>query len=88
MGAIALAADLEPDVWMGVREMLDGQITGELALLVDAARHLCRAAIPYTDPDAPVDDLVGVLGDWQDTASDADVANALTKAAHMAEGGK
>lgn len=85
MGALAVAVELNPDVWMGLREMPETEISGELAVLVDAARHLSRAALPLHDADGPVNDLVGVLGEWHDRALDADIYAALAKASEQAD---
>ena len=83
LGALAVAAGLEPDTWMGLREIPESQIKGIDRVLVDAAWVLASAAVPELGTEhMPVHDLVGVLGDWSDRSSDAEVFDALTKAAH------
>ncbi len=86
LGALAVAAGEEPDAWMGLRELPESQITGTDRALVDAAWYLVVVAVPHVDSwQLPVDDMVGLLGDWADRATDAEVFDALTKAAHAAQ---
>lgn len=88
LGAIGVARGMEPDIWMGLRELSPSEIYGTDKDVVDAARFLAEAAVPGQCPlDMPVNDLVGVLGDWADAASDEEVYDAFTKAAHLAEQG-
>lgn len=83
LGALAVAAGLEADDWMGLRDIPEHEITGIDRVLVDAAWVLAAAAVPELGAEhMPVHDLVGVLGDWSDRVSDAEVFDALTKAAH------
>lgn len=85
LGALAVAAGLEPDTWMGLREVPESEIAGVDRVLVDAAWVLASAAVPGVGAEhMPVHDLVGVLGDWSDRSTDAEVFDALAKAAHVA----
>jgi hypothetical protein len=85
LGAIAVAAGLEPDTWMGLREIPESQIYGVDRAMVNAAWVLATVAVPRVDtPLMPVHDLVGVLGNWADVATDAEIFDALAKAAHVA----
>ncbi|GGK62211.1 hypothetical protein Sme01_04170 [Sphaerisporangium melleum] len=85
LGALAVAAGLEPDDWMGLRTLPESQIAGGDRVLVDAAWFLVAAAVPRVETwHLPVDDMVRALGDWADCASDAEILGALTKAAHHA----
>ncbi len=83
LGALAVAAGEEPDIWMGLRELPESQIVGADRVLVDAAWYLVVVAVPHVDSwQFTVDDMVSLLGDWADRASDAEVFAALAKAAH------
>lgn len=85
IGALAVGAGEEPDVWMGLRELPESQIAGVDRVLVDAAWTLLGVAVPHVDAwQMAVNDVVRLLGDWADAASDDEVYDALTKAAHVA----
>ena len=85
LGALAVAAGMEPDTWMGLREYPAEWMDEQDGRLVAAARLLAEVAVPgQCPPDMPVHDLVGVLGDWSDAAIDAQVFDALAKAARAA----
>ncbi|MDH2424850.1 hypothetical protein [Sphaerisporangium sp. TRM90804] len=85
-GALAVAVGLEPDTWVGLWRATPEEITPVDRVLIEAARTVGRVVAPLAEVDAlSVRELVGLLGDWSDRASDAEVFDALTKAAHVAQ---
>lgn len=86
LGALAVARGSEPDLWMGLRELLPGDIYGNEKTLVDAARYVVKVVAPLQPADEmSVNRLAGVLGDTNDCATDEQVYEWLAKAAALAE---
>lgn len=86
LGAMAVAAGMEPQIWQGLQELPAIQIVGRDAVLVGAARVLAGLVAPLQDTATmPVGRLVSLLGDWSDLSSLAEIYDALTKAAHLAQ---
>lgn len=85
LGALAVAAGYEADLWMGLRELAYDDLDACDRVLVDAARILARVEAPLlADCEMSIDRLVGLLGDSNDVATDAEVFGFLAKAAHVA----
>ncbi|TDD54533.1 hypothetical protein E1286_04910 [Nonomuraea terrae] len=85
-GAMALAAGDDPGVWTALCWERTHEWEEQDRALVAAGHFLADAATPgLCPPDMPVADLVETLSIRLDAASDAEVYDAFTKAAHLAE---
>jgi hypothetical protein len=81
LGAIAVACKLPADAWRLLDEIPASEWGVEETVMVAAGRRLLAVAVPHVDADdVPLPDLVGLLGDWNDRASDNELFGALTRA--------
>ncbi|MEV0830957.1 MULTISPECIES: hypothetical protein [Streptosporangiaceae] len=78
LGAIAVAAGLEPDAWRYLSEDPEALWSPAEVAMVGAARRLLATVAPWLDAaDTPLDDLISLLGDWYDRATDSVLFGAL-----------
>ncbi len=85
MGALAVAAGHEPDLWMGLRDLAFEKLGPADRVLVEAARILAQVEAPMQPVrEMSLDELVTLLGDSNDITCDAEIFDFLTKAAHEA----
>lgn len=88
LGSMALAAGDDPGIWTALRWDIEEEWEDQDRALIAAARFLAEAAIPgQCPPCMPVDDLVETVSACLDAATDAEVYDAFTKAAHLAQEG-
>lgn len=85
LGALAVAAGQHADLWRVLREMEFEDLAPTDRVLVEAARILAKVEAPLQPVhEMSIDRLVTLLGDSNDIASDAEIFDFLTKAAHEA----
>ncbi len=78
LGALAVASGLEPDAWRYLSEDPEELWEPAEIAMVEAALCLLETVAPWLDvEDTPLDDLIAVLGDWYDRATDNEVFGAL-----------
>jgi hypothetical protein len=78
LGAIAVAAGLEPEAWRYLSEDPEALWSPAEVAMVAAARRLLATVAPWLNAyDTPLDDLISVVGDWYDRATDNELFGAL-----------
>ncbi|WP_068922143.1 DUF6197 family protein [Planobispora rosea] len=65
LGAMAIAAGLEPEHWFEVQTTPADSLTDAEKNLIDAARMLARVVVPQADG-VVLHDLVVLIGHWHD----------------------
>lgn len=85
LGALAIAGGESPDIWRFWREFTIEELDGHALVLVEAARLLAEEEAPLEPVRVmPVDRLVMLLGDANDTLTDTQVLDFLGQAAKAA----
>lgn len=85
LGALAVAAGHEPDLWMGLRDLTFEKLGQADRVLVEAARILAQVEAPMQPVrEMSLDQVVTLLGDSNDIASDSEVFTFLSRAARVA----
>jgi hypothetical protein len=87
LGALALAAGFEPQVWLDLRQVQkDEDLTPDQLALVEAARLVAHVEAPCQDPHLlPLDRLVMLVGDGEELITDGQACMSLAKATALAE---
>jgi hypothetical protein len=91
LGAMAVAAGQDPDLWVALQELDEGEQARKDAELVRAARLFASVTVPRV-ADADLEDLCVEVGRWHDgerlpgdvRPENSEVFEALAKAASLA----
>jgi hypothetical protein len=78
LAAIAIAAGLGPDAWRYLDEAPEQEWEPSETRMVEAARALLAVTAPWVDAyDTAISDLISLVADWYDRATDNDLYGAL-----------